>query len=85
MRFTILPAVLILSVAGASLALASTTTQGVIKTLDLMAHSITLADGSTFTLPQTFKDPGLKVGEKVAIVWDMKGVTHEASAVTVVK
>ena len=36
-------------------------------------------------LPKGFKDPGLKVGEKVAVVWDLKGNIHEASAVSIVK
>ena len=37
------------------------------------------------TLPADFKDPGLKVGEKVAVIWNMKGKVYEASAVTILK
>ena len=42
--------------------------------------SLVLDNGSSFTLPNTFKDPGLKVGEKVRVSWDMSGknkIAHE--------
>ncbi|MDB5661407.1 MAG: hypothetical protein JWS10_4022 [Cypionkella sp.] len=86
MRAFMLPAAIILSIGSASLAMAAgTTTAGVIKTLDMKTHTITLADGTAYMLPQGFKDPGLKVGEKVSVIWDMKGKVHEASAVSVLK
>ncbi len=47
--------------------------------------SITLADGKTYLLPKGFKDPGLKVGEKVDVSWVKIGGKVEATAVTVVK
>ena len=52
---------------------------------DMKTHTITLAEGTAYMLPKGFKDPGLKVGEKVAVVWDLKGNIHEASAVSMVK
>ncbi|MES2434665.1 MAG: DUF1344 domain-containing protein [Pseudomonadota bacterium] len=86
MRAYMLPAAIILSIGSASLAMAApTTTDGVIKSLDMKTHTVTLADGTAYMLPKGFKDPGLKVGEKVAVVWDLKGNVHEASAVSIVK
>ena len=86
MRAFMLPAAIILSIGSASLAMAAaTTTDGVIKSLDMKTNTITLADGTAYMLPKGFKDPGLKVGEKVAVVWDLKGNIHEASAVSIVK
>ena len=81
----LLPLVLMASVGAADMAFASTTTDGTIKALDMKAHTITLSDGTVYHLPADFKDPGLKVGEKVAVVWTMQGSQHDASAVTVVK
>lgn len=85
MRAYMLPAAIILSIGAGSLAMAATTTDGVIKSLDMKANTITLADGTAYMLPKGFKDPGLKVGEKVAVIWDLKGKVHEASAVSIVK
>ncbi len=74
------------SMIAASMAMAApTTTDGTIKALDMTKHSITLQDGTVYMLPATFKDPGLKVGEKVAVIWDKKGDVKEATAVTVTK
>ncbi|MDZ4311265.1 MAG: DUF1344 domain-containing protein [Cypionkella sp.] len=85
MRAYMLPAAIILSIGAGSLAMAATTTDGVIKSLDMKTNTITLADGTAYTLPKGFKDPGLKVGEKVAVVWDLKGGVYEATAVSIVK
>lgn len=85
MRAYMLPAAIILSIGSASLAMAATTTDGVIKALDMKTNTLTLADGTAYMLPKGFKDPGLKVGEKVAVVWDLKGNVHEASAVSIIK
>ncbi len=86
MRFQILPVLVAASLAmtGAAYA-AATTTVGTIKAIDMTAHSITLEDGTVYMLPSGFKDPGLKVGEKISIVWDMVGTAHDATAVTMVK
>ena len=85
MRAYMLPAAIILSIGAGSLAMAATTSNGVIKSLDMKTNTITLADGTAYMLPKGFKDPGLKVGEKVAVVWDLKDSIHEASAVSIVK
>jgi hypothetical protein len=60
-------------------------TTGKIKTFDATAMSLVLEDGSTFTLPKTFKDPGLKAGEKVRVSWDMSGKEKVAEAVKIMK
>lgn len=85
MRSYLLPVALVLSFGGASLAMASTTTEGAIKSVDAKTMMITLADGSSYKLPATVKAADLKVGEKVSIVWDLKDKVNEASAVTVAK
>lgn len=89
MRSYLLPVAVILSMSGASLAMASTpapsVTDGVIKALSLKHHHITLASGTVYTLPAHFKAPALKVGEKVSIAWQMVGKKHEVSSITVVK
>ncbi|MCB2110143.1 MAG: DUF1344 domain-containing protein [Defluviimonas sp.] len=77
--------VLAVSLAVAGMAYASTTSTGEIKAIDMSAHTITLADGMVYYLPAGFKDPGLKVGEKVSVVWDMKNNEHQASEVTIAK
>jgi hypothetical protein len=86
MRSFLLPAAMILSMSGASLALASpTTTDGVIKSMDAKTHMITLADGTSYMLPKTFDASKIKVGEKVAVVWQLQGKINEASSVKAVK
>lgn len=84
MRSYLFPLALGLSVAAAG-AMAATTTNGVIKSMDAKAHTMTLADGSVYVLPTTIKASTMKVGEKVAIIWNAKGAAKDATKVTVVK
>lgn len=60
---------------------ASANENGVIKTIDAKANTITLADGKTFVLPAGFVITTLKAGEKVAVVYDMKNNQMVASSV----
>ena len=60
-------------------------TTGTIKSFDGTAMNLVLDDGSTFTLSKTFKDPGLKTGEKVRVSWDMSGKNKIAEAVKIEK
>lgn len=60
-------------------------TTGTVKTFDATAMSLVLDNGSSFTLPSTFKDPGLKVGEKVRISWDTSGKNKIAESVKIMK
>ncbi|MET0436417.1 MAG: DUF1344 domain-containing protein [Devosia sp.] len=56
---------------------------GTVKAFDLKAHTLTLADGKIYQLPATFKDPGLKAGEKVTVHWKMNGSAYQATGVTI--
>ncbi|WP_149586634.1 DUF1344 domain-containing protein [Tabrizicola flagellatus] len=86
MRSFILPATLVLMTAIGSAAIAApTTTVGMVKSFDARTMTLTLDNGVSYVLPKGFKDPGLKAGEKVSVIWDMKGAVHEASAVTIQK
>jgi Cu/Ag efflux protein CusF len=62
---------------------ADQTISGTVKAFDLKAQTLTLADGMVYQLPATFKDPGLKNGEKVTVHWKMNGTAHEATNVTI--
>ncbi len=64
---------------------AATMTTGTVKAFDTKALTLTLKDGSHYLLPANFKDPGLKIGEKVKIAYDMVGKKHQATAVTIVQ
>jgi Cu/Ag efflux protein CusF len=55
---------------------------GTVKAFDLKAHTLTLADGKTYQLPANFKDPGLKMGEKITVHWKMDGAKYDATSVT---
>lgn len=59
-------------------------TDGTIKSYDSKSMSLTLADGTNFVLPKHFKDPGLKAGEKVSVMWDMSGKHKVAESVKMI-
>ena len=85
MRSTMIPALLAATLTFGSAALAAPgAVEGTIKSIDAKTMAITLADGSSYMLPQGFKLNTLKVGEKVAVTWDLKGKVNEASAVKIV-
>jgi hypothetical protein len=86
MRKLIVSAAVAAVLASGSVAFAAVKhTTGKVKSYDGTSMSLVLADGSTFTLPKTFKDPGLKAGEKVRVSWDMNGKNKIAEAVKIVK
>ncbi|WP_413868401.1 DUF1344 domain-containing protein [Albidovulum sp.] len=91
MRFHILPLVLVTALGATSAAYASETTTGMIKSFDMKARTLTLEDGTIYMLPGAFKDPGLKVGEKISVLWNKNASagnsnqTRDAVSVTVVK
>jgi len=84
MRSYLIPAIVAVSLGAGGVAMAATTT-GEVKAFDMTAHTLTLADGTVYILPQGFKDPGLKIGEKVSVVWELKAGKNDASAVTIMK
>ena len=57
---------------------ASSDVKSTIKSMDQTAHSVTLADGTTYALPKDFKTGGFKVGDKVMLTWEMEGTVHQA-------
>ena len=64
---------------------ANMTANGVVKSVDSGGDSITLADGSVYTLGEGFEAETFKPGQKVAIVFDTKNGKMTASSVKVVK
>jgi hypothetical protein len=86
MRKLVISATALTFLATASVAFAAVKhTTGKIKTFDGTALSLMLEDGSTFMLPKTFKDPGLKTGEKVRVSWEMSGKNKLAETVKILK
>lgn len=82
MRITLVPIALAASLGFTGLALAAgTRTEGKILAIDMATHTITLEDGIVYSLPATFTDPGLKIGETVYVTWELKDNKHEASLV----
>jgi hypothetical protein len=84
MRSFILPATIVALLA-APMAFASTTTNGTVKSIDTKTMTLILDNGIAYRLPENFKNPGLKPGEKVAVIWDMSGANHNAKSVTLLK
>jgi Protein of unknown function (DUF1344) len=62
-----------------------TMTTGTIKSMDMAKHTLVLDNGISYILPAAFKDPGLKVGEKVTIGWVLKGKAYDADTVVIAK
>lgn len=86
MRKLLVPAIAAAVLATSAIAFAAAQhTDGTIKTVDMKAMSLTMADGTTYMLPKTFKDPGLKAGEKVSVMWDMSGKNKVAESVKMMK
>jgi hypothetical protein len=87
MRKLILPLTLALIAAAPGAAFAASTTAApaprpAASSQADQAHTLTLADGKTYQLPANFKDPGLKMGEKITVHWKMDGAKYDATSVT---
>jgi Protein of unknown function (DUF1344) len=86
MRKLLVPAVAAAILTTSAIAVAATQTEtGTVKAFDSKAMTLTLTDGTEYMLPKGFKDPGIKVGEKVTIAWDTKGGNKIAEKVTIAK
>lgn len=86
MRKLVVSAAAAIILASGSIAFAAVHhTTGSIKLFNTATKSLVLQDGSTFQLAKAFKDPGLKVGEKVTVTWDMSGANKIAESVAIVK
>ena len=68
MRKILIPAVVTALFAAVSIANAADAT-GVIKSIDTVKDTITLADGATYSAPASVKLSNYKVGQKVAITY----------------
>ena len=80
MRKTLLFATALVLAAGAANA-ASMSKEGVIKTLDRHAQTLTLASGDTFYLGKNVHANALKVGEKVKVSYQVNGKRWTADQV----
>jgi len=85
MRAFLVPSLFAGLVLAAPMAMASSLSDGTIKAVDMAAHTIILDGGTVYHLPTGFKDPGLKVGERVAVQWTLNGKEHDASSVTILR
>ena len=85
MRALLTSLTLFSALAMSTAAFAASMTTGTIKAFDTKALTLTLKNGTQYMLPANFKDPGLKIGEKVKIAYEMVGKKHQATAVTIVK
>jgi hypothetical protein len=87
MNKLIIPATAAALLAASSLGFAATQhhTTGSVKTYDSKAMTLALDDGSTYMLPNGFKDPGIKVGGKVNVAWEQSGATKRVDGLTLVK
>lgn len=79
MRSKIVAAVLVTAVMsmGSAVLAAGTEATGTIKALDAKAMTVTMEDGTVYTVPAVFKLDGFKVGEKVALTWEKKGTAKD--------
>ena len=83
MKRILLPAILAVSVAATGLTMAATSTaSGTIKAIDKAAMTLTLNDGTVYSLLKGVDAAKLTVGEKVAVAWEMMNGKHAATAVT---
>lgn len=86
MRSYIAPAFVAGMLLATPVALAATQqSTGTVKAIDMSAMTLTLNNGTTYHLPQGFKDPGIKAGERVQVSWNMQNGQYDATTVTIVK
>jgi hypothetical protein len=86
MRKLLLPAAAAAILASCAVAFAAThNASGTVKSFDSKAMTLTLDNGTQYMLPKTFKDPGLKAGEKVNISWDTRNGSKVAEHVKIIK
>lgn len=69
---------------GASAFAAVQQTSGTVLRLNVKRMTLTLIDGTRYHLPDTFKDPGIKVGERVKISWELEDHHRMAENVAII-
>ncbi|MEO8241219.1 MAG: DUF1344 domain-containing protein [bacterium] len=62
---------------GSSVFAASMQAAGTIKAIDAKAMTVTMSDGTVYTLPAGFKLTDFKVGESVKLTWEQKGTAKD--------
>ncbi len=86
MRTLLVPAAVAALLATSAMSVAAVQhATGTVKQFDSKAMTLTLVSGDTYQVRKTFKDPGLKAGEKVSINWEMTGTKKTADSVTIIK
>jgi len=87
MRKLLVPAAIaiMLAASGFASAAAMQHATGTVKTFDAKGMTLTLDDGSTYSLSKKFKDPGIKAGEKVTVNWEQTGAKKTADEVKIMK
>ena len=87
MRNFLVPVAVALVLGTSGMAMAATAAPqsitSTVKAFNPSTHMLTLANGIDYALPTTFKDPGLKVGERVTVKWDQNGTAYQADSVVV--
>lgn len=63
---------------------AGMTTSGVVKSFDAKLSTLTMKDGTAYSLPKGFKDPGLKASSRVELSWLMQDAKHAADKVKII-
>jgi Cu/Ag efflux protein CusF len=84
-KVLILALSLAMGLLGATAFAAGMSASGVVKSVDTKHDSITLADGSMYTLAEGFEAETFKAGQKVTISFKMNHGKMMASSVKVVK
>ena len=64
-----------------SLPASAETTTGTVQSIDMNAMTLTLDDGTVYTLPEGFENADIKAGSKVVIDWDIKDGKNVANEV----
>lgn len=86
MRTLLVPAAIAALLATSALSFAAMQqATGTVKAFDAKTRTLELADGATYVLPKTFKNPGLKAGEHVSVSWELAGSVKNAEAVKIIK
>ncbi|MEI2387144.1 DUF1344 domain-containing protein [Breoghania sp. JC706] len=85
MRRIVVSATAVALLASATAAFAAQTTTGTVKSFNHKSMTLTLKDGAKYRLPEGWKNPGLKAGEKVAVTYDVKAGKRTASNVEIRK
>jgi hypothetical protein len=66
--------------AASSLSALAAEASGTIANIDLDARTITLADGSTYVLPETFDAAALQVGQAVNVTYEQDAASGQMMA-----